>query len=86
VVYRAEEERHDPGIGGKQIRLLEPRDSFESPRDAFKRPGSFDKSIGDILRTRVLGKLGELNATEARVIRTEKTKPAVSRIRSPCGP
>jgi hypothetical protein len=34
----------------------------------FKRPGSFDKSIGDILR---IGKLADLNATETRVIRKE---------------
>lgn len=46
-------------------------------------PNSFDKTVGDILRTRLLGRLGELNATEARVqlqdkfIRIKKAEDSV---------
>lgn len=66
-----------PEAGGEGIGLNAPFDLFTKPE------GSFDSSIGDILHTRVLGKLGELNATEARVqfqdkfIRVKKAEDSV---------
>ncbi len=39
---------------------------LSQPSNAFKKPGSTDVALADILRTRLLGRLGDLNATEAR--------------------
>ncbi len=50
----------DPGVGGTQPRLLE-GSGLASP------PSLFDKSFNDLLGKRLLGRLGDLNATEARV-------------------
>jgi hypothetical protein len=48
-----------------QLRLLD-QNGLEQPDNAFVKPGSHDVAIADVLRTRLLGKLGQLNATEAR--------------------
>ncbi len=52
-------------------------------------PNSFDNTISDILRTRILGKLGDLNATEMRTqiqdkfIRVKKAEESVGNVPTP---
>jgi hypothetical protein len=75
---RAENNSGEAGEG-KQLKLSSPDDLFKPPA-----PGSFDKSINDILRKRLLGRLGDLNATEYRTqlqdkfIRVKKAEESVS--------
>lgn len=68
-----ESSRHPEGGGNDNLDTGGRREAgkprLESPRDAFRppAPGSFDSSINDILGRRLLGRLGDLNATEQRV-------------------
>lgn len=58
-------ERGDQARRGSDLREAGPAGLAE-PSNTFKKPGSTDVALADILRTRVLGRLGDLNATEAR--------------------
>jgi hypothetical protein len=52
---------------GEESDFIEEGPGLAQPDNTFKKPGSFDSSIGDILGRRLLGRLSDLNATEARV-------------------
>ena len=65
-----------PELDGDQYKLLEEEAVFglAQPTNRFKRENSYDTSIGDILRTRLLGRFGKLNVTEAQTQLQDKFK------------